>query len=448
MKQNLRSKLSLLTALLAVLLLTACGSTGAATEAPENQADVQATAEQTAAAAEGADAETTPEEAADADASQPTEASVPFEKAKGESTVTDSGLEIIVTEAGDGPKPEPGNVVVVNYTGMLEDGTVFDSSIPRGEPISFPLGQGRVIPGWDEGIALLNQGSKAQLIIPPDLAYGAQGAGGVIPPNATLIFDVELVDIRAGSPAEPAAVDEADYTTTDSGLKYYDLEVGAGDAPQEGQVVVVNYTGWLTDGVKFDSSIDRGQTFSFPLGQGRVIPGWDEGVASMQVGGKRQLVIPAELAYGDSGAGNVIPPGATLVFDVELVDVLPGAPAAPTEVAAEDYTTTDSGLQYYDFEVGDGATPSAGQTVTVNYTGWLEDGTKFDSSLDRGEPFSFVIGQGQVIPGWDEGVMTMQVGGKRQLRIPPELGYGDQGAGGAIPPGATLIFEVELLDVQ
>lgn len=438
MKQTLWFKLSLLVALLLVLL-SACATNTATTGDVAEQAGDEASTEE--AAAESV-------EATDAPAEEAADATVPFEKAKGESTVTDSGLEVIVTEAGAGPKPEVGSVVVVHYTGMLEDGTIFDSSRTRGEPISFPLGQGRVIPGWDEGIGLLNQGSKAQLIVPPELGYGAQGAGGVIPPNATLIFDVELVDILAGSPANPAEVAASDYITTESGLQYYDLETGSGEAAAEGDVVVVNYTGWLTDGVKFDSSLDRGEPFSFPLGQGRVIPGWDEGVTSMQPGGKRQLVIPAELAYGDQGAGGVIPPGATLIFDVELVDIREGAPAAPTEVVADDYTTTDSGLQYVDFEVGDGATPSPGQLVTVNYTGWLEDGTKFDSSLDRGEPFSFVIGTGQVIPGWDEGVMSMQVGGKRQLRIPPEIGYGEQGAGGVIPPNATLIFEVELLDVE
>jgi len=117
-----------------------------------------------------------------------------------------------------------------------------------------------------------------------------------------------------------------------------------------------------------------------------------------------------------------------------------------------DLVTTATGLQYLDHAVGDGAAPEAGQTVVVHYTGWLyengEKGAKFDSSHDRNDPLSFALGRGQVISGWDEGLSTMQVGGSRTLIIPPNLAYGDRGAGGVIPGGATLMFDVELVGVQ
>lgn len=109
--------------------------------------------------------------------------------------------------------------------------------------------------------------------------------------------------------------------------------------------------------------------------------------------------------------------------------------------------TTQSGLVYEDLTTGDGATARSGDEVTVHYTGWLQSGRKFDSSVDRGEPFSFSLGRGNVIAGWDEGVAGMKVGGRRKLTIPPDLGYGPYGAGNVIPPNATLVFEVELLGV-
>ncbi|MEW5922548.1 MAG: FKBP-type peptidyl-prolyl cis-trans isomerase [Candidatus Zixiibacteriota bacterium] len=120
-------------------------------------------------------------------------------------------------------------------------------------------------------------------------------------------------------------------------------------------------------------------------------------------------------------------------------------PATGYAEVAGDTVTTASGLKYIDIKVGEGKTPASGQNIQVHYTGWLTDGKKFDSSVDRGQPFQFQIGVGRVIKGWDEGVMSMKEGGKRRLIIPPQLAYGERGAGGVIPPNATLVFDVELL---
>ena len=140
---------------------------------------------------------------------------------------------------------------------------------------------------------------------------------------------------------------------------------------------------------------------------------------------------------------------------VAIVSIGLFAAVAPTPSSAQDMrkmSTTPSGLQIEDTTAGSGVTPKTGQNCIMHYTGWLYEngakGAKFDSSLDRGRPFEFSIGTGHVIKGWDEGVATMKVGGKRTLIIPPELGYGARGAGGVIPPNATLIFDVELLDVK
>jgi FKBP-type peptidyl-prolyl cis-trans isomerase len=124
------------------------------------------------------------------------------------------------------------------------------------------------------------------------------------------------------------------------------------------------------------------------------------------------------------------------------------AAAAPASVAAMPEVTTASGLKYQILKAGNGAEAKPGQRVSVHYTGWLTNGTKFDSSVDRGQPFQFALGAGQVIRGWDEGVSGMKIGEKRKLTIPSELGYGAAGAGAVIPPNATLVFEVELLGVQ
>ncbi|MEA5600860.1 FKBP-type peptidyl-prolyl cis-trans isomerase [Nostoc sp. UHCC 0252] len=152
-----------------------------------------------------------------------------------------------------------------------------------------------------------------------------------------------------------------------------------------------------------------------------------------QVGSKQNTAIAAELTQTPL-APTTLSENNTLIASNTMSD--------------DKTVTTPSGLKYVELKEGTGATPQPGQTVEVHYVGTLENGTKFDSSRDRGQPFSFKIGVGQVIKGWDEGLSTMKVGGRRQLIIPSELGYGARGAGGVIPPNATLLFDVELLGVK
>lgn len=242
---------------------------------------------------------------------------------------TPTGLKIQFQSQNGQEKPSTGDRVKVHYTGYLfengEKGKKFDSSVDRGQPFEFQLGKGQVIRGWDEGIAQLGKGDKATLIIPAELGYGSQGAGGVIPPNATLLFEVELIDFKSPVKAEPFAVEGKKVEKTASGLEYIVLSKGTGAQAEKGKTVSVHYTGYLSNqgkcGQVFDSSVERGEPIEFPLGQGYVIKGWDEGIALMKVGDKMRLIIPADLGYGAAGAGGVIPPNATLIFDVELMGV-------------------------------------------------------------------------------------------------------------------------------
>jgi len=211
-------------------------------------------------------------------------------------------------------------------------------------------------------------------------------------------------------------------------LQITDNKIGSGIGAANFDLLTMDYTGKLTNGTVFDSSKGPGKTpFKFVLGAGMVIKGWDEGILGMKVGGTRHLVIPAAMGYGSQAMG-AIPANSTLVFDVEL-----------KSIGRAKVVTT---------KAGHGPAVKVGDSISVHYTGKLQDGKKFDSSLDRSKPFDVVVGQTRLIIGFTQALVGMKVGEKRTVTIPPDLGYGAKGAGGVIPPNATLTFDLELVKIQ
>lgn len=364
-------------------------------------------------------------------------------------TTTASGLKYKITEKGRGVKAELGDKVAVHYTGRLTNDTVFDSSYKRNQPFSFNLGKGQVIKGWDEGIALLHQGDRATFIIPAELGYGAR-AQGKIPANSVLVFDVYLLDVE-----KPVKIEQFDITgitpkTTESGLMYYIISEAnpSAEKAQKGSRVSVHYSGYLSDGKMFDSSVQRGEPIKFELGANQVIAGWDEGLQLMKPGDKVRLIIPYQLAYGENGRPPAIPAKADLTFDVELLEIFPPIVVEPFSIKGKKMYTTESGLKYYIVEETEGEKVTPNATVTVHYTGYLDDGNIFDSSVKREQAFSFPLGAGRVIKGWDEGVAMMKKGEKFRFIIPYILAYGEKGYPPVIPAKAELTFDVELIDFR
>lgn len=225
-------------------------------------------------------------------------------------------------KAGTGTQAAQGTRVQVHYTGWLASGRKFSSSKDYGKPLTTVLGGGRLIAGWEIGLDGIAPGAVRWLKISPSMGYGAKSYSA-IPPNSTLIFRVEMENVdRDDALAETMDffpnLETLDLQDGPEGLRYAIIHEGEGEGAKPGQNVRVHYTGFLSDGKKFDSSRDRGQIFNFPLGKGNVIRGWDLGVEGMLPGEKRILVIPPELGYGNRGGGP-IPGNATLVFVVEYL---------------------------------------------------------------------------------------------------------------------------------
>ncbi|MBP2680877.1 MAG: peptidylprolyl isomerase FKBP-type [Candidatus Krumholzibacteriota bacterium] len=236
--------------------------------------------------------------------------------------------------------------------------------------------------------------------------------------------------------------------TTESGLQVTEVVEGEGELPEKGDILKLHYTGWYLDGEMFDTTDKLEGPATVRFGHGNLLPGLEEGVATMRKGGKRILVLPPELAFGKEGRPGVVPPGKWVKFEVELVEIEPGPPPIlPWNDAGMEVVTTNSGLQIVDFVVGEGDYPKVGDTVVVSYSAFLDDGTLFDTTYYNRAPVEFVLDVERLIPGWVEALLTMRVGGQRKIVVPPFLGYGAKGYGKSVPPNATLMYDIELLEI-
>jgi peptidylprolyl isomerase len=232
----------------------------------------------------------------------------------------DLGAGLIVEDfvIGKGDPVVDGGMITVHYTGYLRSGPTFDDSTERGVPASFTIGKGGVIKGWDEGMKGMKVGGKRRIHVPAAQGYGVRGRGK-IPPNADLIFTVELLAVTGPPKGEDGFSGKGQSTNKRAdGLEITTYAKGKGPKADMGDEVHVHYIGKLEDGTVFDSSHKRGQPIRMALGKG--VKGWNEGIKGMQAGGRRKLVVPPELGYGDKDM-KAIPPNSTLTFMVELMVV-------------------------------------------------------------------------------------------------------------------------------
>ncbi|XP_008010885.1 peptidyl-prolyl cis-trans isomerase FKBP10 isoform X1 [Chlorocebus sabaeus] len=334
-------------------------------------------------------------------------------------------LEDVVIERYHIPRACPrevqmGDFVRYHYNGTFEDGKKFDSSYDRNTLVAIVVGVGRLITGMDRGLMGMCVNERRRLIVPPHLGYGSIGLAGLIPPDATLYFDVVLLDVW----------NKEDTVQVSTLLR----PPHCPRMVQDGDFVRYHYNGTLLDGTSFDTSYSKGGTYDTYVGSGWLIKGMDQGLLGMCPGERRKIIIPPFLAYGEKGygEGTVIPPHASLVFHILLIDV-----HNPKDTVQ---------LETLELPAGCVRRAVAGDFMRYHYNGSLMDGTLFDSSYSRNHTYNTYIGQGYIIPGMDQGLQGACIGERRRITIPPHLAYGENGTGDKIPGSAVLIFSVHVID--
>ncbi|MFZ4523571.1 MAG: FKBP-type peptidyl-prolyl cis-trans isomerase [Bacteroidales bacterium] len=388
----------------------------------------------------------------------------------------------------DTVKAKLGDWVSLNMRYKYKDSTLFESQKAMQAPVRFQLPASDFKGDIYEGIKMLSPGDSADFIINADSLFIKTFRQPSRPPfidsNSVVHFYITMISIdspallmKKEQESLKKYIDEKKVAVApvSSGLIFIETLAGKGPKIDSGAWVKVHFNVSLIDGKQVFSTKERGEPIEFEFGKKFDTPGFEEGISKMLKGGKATLIVPSAIAYGETGKGSIIPPYATIVYDVEVVDIQSKADhdkqqdkkkkeeSAKLESSKKQEGAlmkkylvdhkitakpTASGLVYIEKVKGTGAKAAAGKKVKVHYTGTLLNGTKFDSSRDRNEPFEFVLGQGQVIKGWDEGIAMMNVGGKAMFVIPSEIAYGEREMGAKIPAFSTLVFDVELLEVK
>lgn len=393
-----------------------------------------------------------------------------------------------------------GSVVTLDIKYGLKDSTLFDSkTTPR--PIVIQVPKPQYDGDFYECLTLCKQGDSASFILKAGPLFKTTFQQPECPEFMTDESDVYFYvkinkvqsqeDIDRETEIKNMEMEKAetqllqDYIQKNNitvqpsatGIYYLETKKGTGKSPAEDMYITAHYAVNLLGGEQLFSTRDKDDPVDFKFNSPFENKGFMEVIGKMREGGKANAIVPSAMAFGAEGAGSVVPPFSTLYYDIELIKVMnkqeydarqtQKAEKRKADAIKKDkdeeaiiqkyikdngITPTASfpnGLIYIEKEAGKGPKAQAGKKVKVHYTGKLLDGTKFDSSVDRGEPFEFTLGKQQVIEGWDLGIALMNEGAKGMLIIPSKLGYKDRGAGGGqIPPYATLIFDVELVEVE
>ncbi|XP_074518758.1 peptidyl-prolyl cis-trans isomerase FKBP9 [Halichoeres trimaculatus] len=306
-----------------------------------------------------------------------------------------------------------------HFNGTLLDGTAFDSSYNRKQTHDSVVGEGWLIKGLDEGLMGMCVGEIRHIVVPPFKAYGEKGSGKEIPPQATLVFDVLMVDIH--NPKDNVTVE--DQVVPESCTRKSVV----------GDYIRYHYNGTFLNGVTFDTSYQRNSTYNTYIGMGYVIAGMDQGLLGVCMGERRRITIPPHLAYGLQGAGGVIPPSAVVVFDIHVIDFHNPNDSVDIKITQKPEECND--------------TTGVNDLVRYHYNCTLVDGTPLFSSHDYENLQDAVLGGDKVIDGLDEGLRGMCVGERRLITVPPHFGHGERGATG-VPSSAVLIFDIELVSFE